>query len=131
MTTDASSPRSKLRPAGYHAAMIAAAFRVSLWAVMTFAAFALGVYAFAFFAVDAINPPFKLRFEAYPVLARLHILPAGLALIVGTFQLSRQIRTTYPALHRYSGRIYIVAVVAGAVGGFVWLTRSSRGCRGS
>jgi uncharacterized membrane protein len=85
---------------------------------MTFAAFALGVYAFVVFFVDAINPPFKLRFEAYPVLARLHILPAGLALIVSAFQFSRRIRTTYPALHRYSGRIYIAAVVAGAVDGF-------------
>jgi uncharacterized membrane protein len=28
-------------------------------------------------------------------------------------------RTTYPALYRYSGRIYIAAVVAGAVDGFV------------
>ena len=86
---------------------------------MTFAAFALGVYAFAFYSVDAINPPFKLRFEAYPVLARLLIFPAGLALIVSAFQFSRRIRTTYPGLHRYSGRIYITAGVAGAVGGFV------------
>jgi hypothetical protein len=60
--------------------MIAAAFRVSLWAVTTFTAFALGV--FALFSVNAINPPFKRRFEVYPVLARLHTLPAGLGLIV-------------------------------------------------
>ena len=50
------------------------------------------------------------------MLARLHILPAGLALLVSAFQFSRRIRTTYPALHRYSGRIYIVA---GAVGAFI------------
>ena len=94
---------------------------------MTLAALALGLYAFGFFLIDAINPPFKVRFEAYPALARLHVLPGGLALIVGAFQFSRRIRSRYPTLHRYVGRIYIAAVLAGAVGGFLIAFRAHGG----
>jgi uncharacterized membrane protein len=101
--------------------------RVSLWTVMTVSALALGLYVLGFFLVAAINPPFKLRFEAYPALARLHILPAGLALSVGAFQFSARIRTRYPTLHRYAGRIYIAAVLAGAVGGLLIAFRAHGG----
>jgi hypothetical protein len=59
---------------------------------MTPSAMALGLYAFGFFLVDSINPPFTLRFEAYPELARLHILPAGLALIIGAFHFGHWLR---------------------------------------
>lgn len=111
---------------GNHFGVIEAA-RVSLWSLMALSALALGLYAFGFFLIDAINPPFKLRFDAYPALARLHVLPGGLALIVGAFQFSRRVRARYPALHRYSGRIYIAAVLAGAAGGFLIAFRAHGG----
>jgi len=54
----------------------------------------------------------------------VHILFAGLALLIGGFQFSRRVRR-YRRAHRWIGRTYIVAVMVGGVSAFVMAVFSS------
>ena len=49
----------------------------------------------------------------------LHVIGAMIALLVGPFQFVSAIRTRWPAFHRMTGRIYILACAIGAPTGFV------------
>ena len=60
---------------------------------------------------------FKAHFETIPWSARLHIIPGGLALILGAFQFHRGLRNRWTNIHRYCGRVYVVLVLVGAVAG--------------
>lgn len=48
----------------------------------------------------------------------LHITSGTTALLLGPWQFSRRIRQRYLQLHRISGRIYLIAIVLGAVAAF-------------
>jgi uncharacterized membrane protein len=49
----------------------------------------------------------------------LHIVFAGLALLVGGFQFSRKLRRRHPRLHRWIGRTYVASVLLGGVAALV------------
>lgn len=87
-----------------------------LWVLMALSALAIGLYALSFFAVDVFNPQFKARFAGYPVKAYLHIIPGGIALMLGPLQFSRKLRSAYPVVHRRTGLIYVICVIGGASG---------------
>jgi hypothetical protein len=56
-----------------------------------------------------------------------HVLGGLVALAVGPFQFWARIRNGYPKVHRVGGRIYLLSVLIGAVGGMVMAVTSSRG----
>lgn len=61
---------------------------------------------------SGILPPpdtFEAPFARRPLLAFLHLVPALLFVILGPLQFVRPIRDRFPALHRWSGRVYLVA----------------------
>ena len=90
------------------------------WLSMVLLAVAVGAYALSyFFFTDMIDPEFKKRFDAIPWSARLHIIPGGLALILGAFQFHSGLRNRWTSIHRNSGRAYVVFVLTGAVGGIL------------
>ena len=93
--------------------------KVSLWALMVVMAVGVGLYALFFFVFDFLNPTFQARFETTPISARLHIIPGGIALMLGGFQFSRQLRTRYPVWHRRLGTMYVAAVALGGLGGLL------------
>ena len=87
---------------------------------MTLMAIAIGFYAFFFFAIPEMGAPeFKSHFATIPWSARLHIIPGGIALILGAFQFQPWLRKRWITFHRYSGRVYILAVLIGAIGGLL------------
>ncbi|WP_120498279.1 DUF2306 domain-containing protein [Kiloniella sp. EL199] len=47
-----------------------------------------------------------------------HVTSSLIALLVGPWQFVTGIRTRFPKLHRWSGRIYIISVLIGGIGGF-------------
>jgi len=89
------------------------------------AALSLGVvgYAFAVYVLlplgAAVHPDMRATFEAHSRSGiYLHIFAAALALALGPFQFSARLRSAYPALHRWSGRIYLgVGVLLGGLAG--------------
>lgn len=51
----------------------------------------------------------------------LHFAAGGIILILGCIQLIKRVREKYPALHRWLGRIYVVASLLTAVGGLLFI----------
>jgi uncharacterized membrane protein len=64
--------------------------------------------------------PFFVRVSFY-----VHIVSAGLALVVGPFQFAGVIRRRYRAVHRWIGRTYAVSVAFASVSGLVMAAHSS------
>ena len=95
-------------------------FRITAWSVMVLLAFAIGIYALGYFLIPEMGgADFKARFEAIPWQARLHIIPGGLALILGAWQFHGGLRSRWTNIHRYFGRAYVIFVLTGAVGGLL------------
>lgn len=67
-------------------------------------------------------PDFDSAFARYPLLTLVHIIPGILFMILGPLQFVRRIRSRYPKVHRWSGRLF---VVMGFVIGFTALAMSS------
>lgn len=51
----------------------------------------------------------------------LHFAAGGLILILGCVQLLSGVRTRWPALHRWTGRLYVVAALVAGVGGLAFI----------
>lgn len=51
----------------------------------------------------------------------LHFAAGGIILILGCIQLVKSVRMKYPLLHRIIGRIYVVASIAAALGGLIFI----------
>ncbi len=51
----------------------------------------------------------------------LHFAGGGIILILGFVQLIQPLRTRYPAVHRWLGRVYVLAALLTAVGGLVFI----------
>ena len=54
---------------------------------------------------------------AHPFGIYLHLLGAMVALLIGPFQFHRSLRNRYVNLHRWLGRIYLLGVLSGGIGG--------------
>ena len=61
---------------------------------------------------------FDRRFGHHPVLALLHVVPGGVFLALAPFQFVSALRRRYVAVHRWSGRILIVAAVVSVLSSF-------------
>ena len=98
------------------------------WGVLAFLSVGVGMYAFAFYFLDAVgDPSFKERFATMPLFAAFHVLGAGVALILGPFQLSRRLRARALHWHRWIGRTYLTAVLLGGIGGGMLATIAAGG----
>src|SRR5471030_710031 len=51
----------------------------------------------------------------------LHFLAGGLILILGCIQLIGRVRTRWPAMHRWLGRIYVSAALLAGLGGLTFI----------
>src|SRR5438874_13672562 len=48
-------------------------------------------------------------FTSHPLLTMVHIVPGLLFVVLGPFQFVRSLRNRRPKLHRWSGRVFLVA----------------------
>lgn len=94
---------------------------------------ALGVAAYAFVvyglqpAGAAVGGAMQEVFRLNPITIHAHAFAAGLALLLGPWQFSRRLRSSRPALHRWIGRVYLVAGIGvGGVSGLA-LARLAQG----
>ena len=79
------------------------------------------------FPFSGANAPFRAHLDALPLGAIPHFLGAGVALLLGGFQFLPSLRQKRPALHRNLGRVYLVSVLIGGLGGLVIATVSHGG----
>lgn len=57
------------------------------------------------------------RFADRPVATMLHLLPGGIFLLLAPLQFSARLRRRHIRLHRWSGRLIVVAAIIGGVAG--------------
>ena len=87
----------------------------------------IAFYAFGFQLGVGGDPDFYRRFAEIPVYAAMHVVGAGIALLIGGFQFAGRIRKRAINLHRWSGRIYLICVLIGGIGGFVLAGQATGG----
>jgi uncharacterized membrane protein len=91
------------------------------WLVL---ALSLGVAAYALVAYSLVplgklvHPQMKLTFEAHRAAILTHIFCSAIAMVLGPWQFVPGLRTLRPQLHRWSGRMYLLAgVLPGGIAG--------------
>jgi uncharacterized membrane protein len=70
---------------------------------------------------DILPGLYDMKTESATVGIGIHFAAGGIILILGCIQLVESIRVKYPALHRWLGRIYIIASLLTAIGGLVFI----------
>lgn len=104
----------------------------SISKILTLSLWALALAAGAYFVLSNVPEYFIWSEETYgyywPRAGYLlpHVLGGLVAIVIGPFQFWSRIRNTYPKVHRISGRIYLISVVIGAVGGMVMAATTTR-----
>jgi len=98
------------------------------WWVMTILALIIAAYAIALLFVPAMRAPFlQERFAIMPLAAYLHLAGSGIALAIGPFQLNARLRSLFLRVHRWMGRIYVIAVLFGGAAALALATTSQAG----
>jgi uncharacterized membrane protein len=98
------------------------------WAVMASLALIIAAYAIAVLGVPTLRPPFlQQRFVTMPLAATLHLAGAAVALAVGPLQHNSRLRGRFLNLHRWSGRVYVLAVLFGGSAALLLATVSQGG----
>ena len=98
------------------------------WSVMALLALIIAAYAIAALTVAVVKPPFlQQRFLTMPLAAAVHLAASAIALAVGPFQHNSRIRGRFVNLHRWMGRTYVLAVLAGGIAAFDLATMSQGG----
>lgn len=71
------------------------------------------------------------RFFATAIAGWAHGMGGAVASLIGPFQLVTRVRTQWPKVHRWMGRIYLTAVLAGGLAGLYFGPQSTAGLVGS
>jgi len=91
------------------------------WLVLAMSV-AVAAYALVAYSVvplgNLVHPQMKVSFEAHRVAILIHIFCSAIALVLGPWQFVPGLRARRPVLHRWSGRLYLLAgVLPGGVAG--------------
>jgi uncharacterized membrane protein len=97
----------------------------AIWLVIMLLSVGVGGYAlFHAFTGFAHLPLTNPMFDPWGL--RVHVAASGVAMLVGAFQFFKPLRAKAPSLHRWIGRIYVVAcVVGGLAGGTIALSSTA------
>lgn len=63
---------------------------------------------------------FETKYEKHRALILAHVIPGGVLFLLAPFQFSDRIRRRYPAYHRWTGRVLLVAVLISGLGAFAF-----------
>ena len=82
---------------------------------------AIALYALAAYSMlplgTGLPPAMKLNFISHRAAVYTHIFAAAAALLLGPLQFSAALRRRFTRLHRVSGRLYLMGVLLGGMGG--------------
>ncbi|GAB3978583.1 DUF2306 domain-containing protein [Spirosoma terrae] len=101
---------------------------ITVWS----SAFLFGLYILAFYAAALYQGDMQRWNGVLPRLYApgaatattgigVHFAAGGIILILGSIQLLDSVRVRFPALHRWIGRLYVLACLLAAVGGLVFI----------
>lgn len=89
------------------------------WFAMTFMALGVAAYAGAALFVVPLRSSFVQNlFANLPTAISAHLAASLIALVLGAFQVNLWLRSRFLPAHRWSGRVYVFAVLVGGIAGF-------------
>ena len=95
---------------------------------MTLMAVGVAAYAGAALIATSLRTPFvRDIFANLPIAISLHLAGGIVAIVLGAFQVNSALRSRFLSIHRWSGRVYIVAVLVGGAAGFALALHSFGG----
>lgn len=77
------------------------------------------------------SPDIKHRFFATALAGWGHALGGAVAALIGPFQLITKLRTSWPRVHVWMGRTYLLAVLAGSLAGLFFAPKADAGLIGN
>ena len=77
------------------------------------------------------SPDIKGRFFATAIAGWAHTMGGAIAALIGPFQLITKIRTSWPRVHVWMGRTYLLAVLAGSLAGMFFAPKADAGLIGN
>jgi uncharacterized membrane protein YozB (DUF420 family) len=83
------------------------------WAVLTLSAIAVGVVALRYALPHVPNPAMLPNFQVRRPWLVAHAVCSSVALLVGPWQFLSSAQRRWPRAHRWAGRVYCAAIVAG------------------
>jgi uncharacterized membrane protein len=92
--------------------------------------FAAGNAVMFMLVEDHGSPDIKHRFFATAIAGWSHAFGGAIAALIGPFQLITRLRTAWPKVHRWMGRTYLLAVLAGGLAGLYFAPTSTAGTVG-
>lgn len=102
--------------------------RTFAWLLMSLLSLAVAGYATTVvFVPDARPPLIQTLLQHHAVAAYAHFMGGAIALAAGAFQLNAWLRGRFIAAHRWLGRLYVVAILAGGAAGFRLALSSTAG----
>jgi uncharacterized membrane protein len=105
--------------------------RVGWVLLFLFGLFAAGNAVMFLFVDGHGSPDIKERFLGTAIAGYAHGFGGAIAALLGPFQLISRIRTSWPRVHVWTGRTYLLAVLAGGLSGLYFGPQSSAGLIGS
>jgi uncharacterized membrane protein len=101
------------------------AAKATTWGLIAFLSVGVGGYAlFHAFTGFAHLPITNPMFDPWGL--STHIAASGVAMILGAFQFLKPLRQNAPAVHRWMGRVYVLAcVIGGLAGGAIALSSTA------
>jgi len=99
------------------------------WLIMMFLATGIALFSLRFFLPDrpSVAPDILANLVENPVTFLLHVAGGLTALLLGPWQFLASIRLNKPKVHRWIGRMYVLAVLIGGTTGFFVAFSSSAG----
>lgn len=98
------------------------------WAFMLLGALLAAANAVLFMSIDAYgHPGIKTRFIATDIAGWMHTLGGAIAVVLGPWQFLSRVRVRWPRVHVWTGRVYLFAVLSGALGGLYFAPTSVGG----
>ena len=103
--------------------------KITSWLLMTLLASFIALFSLRYFIQNpeiATGPPFAQRFAEYMTPLLFHAGGGAVALFLGVWNFWGAFRNKYLGLHRWFGRIYLLAVLVGGTAG-LYLAMSAIG----
>ena len=101
------------------------------WVLLWVGAILAAANAVLFMNIAAYgHPGIKARFLATEIAAWAHTMGGAIAVLIGPWQLLTRLRARRPRLHVWMGRVYLLAVLGGALGGLYFAPTSVGGAPG-
>ena len=105
--------------------------RISLFVMVLFSfIIALGSYRFLALGLPLAFPEMLGHIEFRRLAFVTHVSLAPLALVFGSLQLLPRLRARHPVVHRWTGRMYVLAVLLAGLSGLVVASGAAGGLSG-